>query len=305
MSENITHTAIVDDCFRLMLASEEIGEIFKQVAREQKEAAHLGAITRKGDSHTVQLLTEFRARWEERSPEDGLESKLAFVMGWLCHRAADRQMKPVFREVEPPGEDRARPTHTSVYHDAFIFHEVYGGGKFSPYHAAMFQDRLEALPASQHLDVAAIEELIHVLVQRALVELHTFIPEETDIEAWIGGLLKVRQTFHVDRHRYAKAIAEPDPEWVKKAITDTHFYDRSDPRIAAARALQNGESITPERIREAAAAELDNPSHYEQALRTGYGYLVAASDFFRSEMSPKQLRERLDIGKKGRDGGVV
>jgi len=44
---------------------------------------------------------------------------------------------------------------------------------------------------------------------------------------------------------------------------------------------------------------------HAQALKMGYGYLCAASEFFFSDMTPETLTERLDIGKKGRDGKSV
>ena len=103
MSENVTHTGVLDDCFRLMLVSDEICDAFKEVAQSENDFARLGGITRSGDRFTVQLLTDFRKRWEGRRPEDKLEPKLAFVLGWLTHRAADRQMKPS-PWSEPPSE---------------------------------------------------------------------------------------------------------------------------------------------------------------------------------------------------------
>ena len=144
MSENVTHTGVLDDCFRLMLVSEEICDAFKEVARSQNDFARLGGITRSGDRFTVQLLTDFRKRWASRKPEDKLEPKLAFVLGWLTHRAADRQMKPVFREAEP---DRTQsPSDCSVYHDAFVFNEVFAVGNYTP---VAFQNEHQIISKSE------------------------------------------------------------------------------------------------------------------------------------------------------------
>ncbi len=97
MSENITHTAVVDDSLRLMQAAGTVCEAFNQAARDHLDMAHLGCMTRGGDRCNPGLLTTFRDRWADRTPDDLLEPKLAFVLGWLCHRAADREMKPIFR----------------------------------------------------------------------------------------------------------------------------------------------------------------------------------------------------------------
>ena len=91
MSENITHTAVVDDGLRLMQAAGTVCEAFKQAARDHLDIAHLGCMTRAGDRCNPGLLATFRDRWADRTPDDLLEPKLAFVLGWLCHRAADRE----------------------------------------------------------------------------------------------------------------------------------------------------------------------------------------------------------------------
>ena len=64
MSENIVHIGVVDDCFRLMEASQSICPAFKQVAHEHRRFAHLGAITRKGDMFTYDLLDRMRRDWD-------------------------------------------------------------------------------------------------------------------------------------------------------------------------------------------------------------------------------------------------
>lgn len=299
MSENITHTAVLDDCFRLMHASKEICETFQKVGAAHHDVARLGCLTRAGDRFTPELLRSFRDRWADRTSEEHLEPKLAFVLGWMCHRAADRQMKPVFRAVEP---DRTySPAKSSVYHDAFLFHEVYGGGEESPYHPALFDP--ERLPAAEGLDVEAVEELVRVLVQRALIALHTFIPDEEDVAGWLDRLFTLRQAYRVDLERYARAIADPDPEQVQRFIVEVDFYDPQDATIAAARGLQHGERVTPEEVHFAAEAEAC--SQYGKALQRGYGYLRAASAFFTGEIQMLALKDALEIGKLGRDGKGV
>ncbi len=292
MSENITHTAILDDCFRLMAAHNKVCDAFREVMRDQVRFARLGGITRRGDFHSVGLLTSIRQRWDGRSTDDKLEPKLAFILGWLTHRAADRQMKPIFREVEPGRP--VSPAHSSVYQDAFIFHEVYQSGKASPYHPQTFADTPDVAPG---IDAAALEELIRVLLQRALIELHTLIPDDENIEGWLENLFDRQQRFYVDRERYAQAVANPDPEWVRRGIEEVNFYDRDEPIIQAARAIQHGQSAGV-----VAAVAAEARSHYAQALKMGCGYILAASDFFSSDMAPAELEALFNIGKPGRDG---
>ncbi len=305
MSENITHTAVVDDTLRLALASDTITATFKAVAHKNWDIAHLGCMTRGGDRCNPGLLEDLRARWKARVPEDYLEPKLAFVLGWLCHRAADRQMKPIFRRFHP--HKKQSPTECSVYHDAFLFGEIYLYGGESPYHPAMFGEVFEVL--EDEIDVGSLHALVRVLLRRALIEMHTLIPDEDDPGGWIERLFKRKQDFYVDLARYDKVIRNPDPEKLRKYIVDDNFYDSTEPIIAVARRLQREEQVPPADVTKALHPDLLDPqephSHYAQALKLAYGYLQAASDFFISTMTLDELKTRLDIGKTGRDGLAV
>lgn len=49
MSENITHTAVCDDCLRLLSQTPEICDAFKRAAANHLDIARLGAVTRSTD----------------------------------------------------------------------------------------------------------------------------------------------------------------------------------------------------------------------------------------------------------------
>jgi hypothetical protein len=296
VSENITHTGIFEDSIRLMLAGGEVCAAFEEVAREHHAFARLGSLTRSGDLFTVDLLAKYGANWPE--DKDAIGPKLGFVIGWLTHRAADRQMKPIFRAVKPANAQK--PTECSVYHDAFVFHEVFADGTESPYHPAALGGEEALAPG---FDTDALKTVVQVLVQQALIEMHTFNPDRDHIETWLEKLHAQMQRFYVDVDRYAEALANPDPDKVRRYITEVNFYDAEDAIIAAARAAQRGEDVGAEQIRAAATAEAH--SHYAQALKLAYGYLLAASALFTGEISEDEACERFDIGKPGRDGKSV
>lgn len=301
MSENITHTAILEDCFNMMFASEQICKPFKEVGKEHVLFAQFGSVTRSGDRFTVQLLDNYRTDWEERRKKEKLDFKLAFVLGWLCHRAADRQMKPVFRQHEP--ESNEFPTDCSIYHDAFIFNEYYlKEDKKSPfrYPMATFEKDMESLPASSHIKVHDVTELFRVISQRILIEMHTFIPDRDDIEGWFEKLYEKHQEQIIQMERYAEAIMEPDPVKVKRFIEEPHFYSDEDPIIQLAKKLRNGIAVTQDEIESSVQSEAK--SHYGQALQLGFNYLHSASAFFVGEIDQETLKDRLDVGKLGRDG---
>jgi hypothetical protein len=153
-------------------------------------------------------------------------------------------------------------------------------------------------PAARAFEVDEIESLFRSVWQRALIGLHTFIPDQEDIDGWLERLFKTRQRFYVDIRRYASAFADPDPDKVKRFIVDVHFYESQDPLIRLARSIQRGDpdaGIDLQEALEAAAVQ----SQYAQSLRRGYLYLQAANDFFERRISGLTFRDRLEPGKQG------
>ncbi len=282
MSENITHLAICDDCLRLISGMSGICDALKQAVADHLDIARLGAVTRSTDRFNPDLLKRLREGWDDRRPEDNFELKLAYSLGALCHRAADRTMKPVFIQAAP--EDSQSPKDVSIYHDVFLFSEVYRQGVEKPYSPEMFGMKTH------------FEEHFRVLLQRALLELHTFIPDLTDPEAWLDKLFALRQRFYVDVSRYDEAYYHPDPEKTRRYITEVNFYDEADDLIQLARAIQEGNTLGEDALSKA-IENGRNESKYAQALALGLRYLTAANSFFSGIMPFNELKGALDIGK--------
>lgn len=285
MSENITHTAVTDDCARLAIYSPTICAPFKEVLSRHLEIARLGGVTRSGGNFVISLLGRYRELWSATDADDLLRQKLAFVLGWLCHRAADLQMKPIFRAVD--GECTLDPTDCSVYHDVFLFRTVYASGQGEPY-----------APGILSLDAGGLEDVLRSLWQRALVGMHTFIPDQQDIEGWLERLFKTRQEFYVNLERYAEAFADPDPDKVRRFLDEVNFYQERDPLIRLARSIQAGNPETGIDLAAAVDAAASQ-SQYAQALRRGYLYLQAASDYFTGQLDKAALADALERGKQG------
>ncbi len=282
MSENITHTAVCDDCLRLMSQMPEICDAFKQSAADHLDIAQLGAVTRSTDTFNPGLLKRLRDDWDKRQPKDNFELKLAYSLGALCHRAADRTMKPVFVEAAP--DDKQSPKDVSIYHDVFLFREVYKEGVEKPYSPEMFAIKTQ------------FEEHFRILVQRALLSIHTFIPDRSNAEAWLDKLFSLRQQFYVEIARYAEAYNNPDPEKTRKYIVDVNFYDADDDLIRLARAAQSGEATDGDAVKKALASG-KSESKYDQALVRGMGYLTAANSFFTGNIDLDEMKAAFEIGK--------
>jgi hypothetical protein len=283
MSENITHTGVLEDTARIVAWSSEICDEVKDSLDRHLDIARLGGITRSGDKHTSKLLGRIRGGWPG-DEADRLPEKLAFVCGWLCHRATDRQMKPIFRATDP--DCLLSPTDCSVYHDVFVLQKVFGAGEVDPYSPMVFKPELPR-----------VQEAFQSMWQRYLVALHTFIPDDEDAEGWMARLFDTVQGVRVDLDRYAEAFESPDPDKMDRFIWSVSFYEDKDPLIAAARSLQNGEK--PETELQDALESAKTDSHYAQAVARSYGYLHAASEFMAGKLRKEKLEEALEIGVPG------
>jgi len=307
LSEYITHTAVFEDCARLAILSPAVCAPFKTVFKKHWEIASLGTLTRSGDKYTVQLLEYCRDRWPTHRPGDFLEEKLAYTLGWRCHNAADRHFKPIYRELEPEhyaneaahrgDPDERDVSDVRIYHDVIVYTEVYDRGRRagSPVSPYLVQDNLSGHPAATAVAVTPIETAMGAVIQRTLLNLQSFTTKETGSDAWVKRFETRLQDYYVDIHRYARAVDDPQSELLRRFILANNFYDRRDPIIRLARALQ-ADATHSDLDLETALAQAEKQSQYAQTLRQGYFYLEASSKFFERKIDEEELRHRLDLG---------
>lgn len=302
MSEHITHTGVMDDCFRLAISDTSLHPHCEGAMVKHYDLARMACVTRWGDQFTVQLAEEFRdatAGLEEgEEPDESQLRRLAFVLGWIVHRSADRQMKPLLRELAAATGDTSKPKDCSVYHDVHILKKVYGISGDSPFSlASMGVDK----PDEKYKeDWRVMREVFRTLFQQTLIETHTLIPDKDDVGGWIDRLDNLRQKYPVEIRRYAIAFSNPDPELEQKYIHDCRFYVDSDAVITLARARQHARHLDPISLADVVKHEAE--SHYGAALIAGLRYILAVSEFLYGHLDADALHTSLQIGKKGRDG---
>lgn len=289
MSEHITHTAVMDDGARLALHSTAICEPFKIALSKRPDIARFSAMTRSGDKFTVRLLRDVREKWPSRRDGDMTLEKLAFLLGWRCHLAADRTFKPVYRILQPehyllPDDGARPPSDVTVYHDVTVFREVYACGRFEPFTPSSLDYRLETHPASRALPASKLERLLTPLWQEALLGIQSSTAPARF------------QRVVLDVQRYARAFHSPDPDLLRRYIVEPNFYDPDDPVIALARSIQKG-APRKDIVLEQAVAAAPRQSQYAQALERAYRYLLAASDYFVRKIDEKELERLCDVGK--------
>ena len=274
MSEQITHLAVADDARLLALSSPRICQPLKAVLAQHHDKVRLGAITRGSEGFAGPLVKILRGRADQ--PEGGDGEKLAFCLGTMAHRAADRMMKPVFDSQS--GDERLSPSDVSVYHDIFIFDRVYRKGTLPPYSPDALAPALP-FPQAPGMDVGVVEAYFRVLLQRTLLAAHTFKPDRNDPEGWLEGLFERLQDFRVDILRYHEALTNPDPQIVQRAITDVNFYNESDPILALLADLREDAAVEGDAFLKRCRLE-DHNSLYARAVSMAYGYLQVAAEYW-------------------------
>ena len=308
MSEHIVHTAILEDSFALGSRSEEIIPAFRKLMTDHQAFAALGCTTISGDQFSFVLLEAIRPEWETRRPEAMLEQQLAYVLGWISHRATDRQMKPIWTEPPPRGkgydaDPRLSPTECSMYHEGFMFRRYYENHPV--YRYAILDHEREQLPVSGLFADTDLNAFIETQLLRNLFEEQTLgnLWDPKDLNNWFEKVTLRRQRFYVAMDRYEQASAHPDPDKVEAHVVQTGFFDEDDRIIRLAEHLRAGGEASAADIR--AAVSEQPSSHYGKALLRSYEYFLAASDYYAGAISLDEMKDRLDIGKKGRDGHVV
>lgn len=296
MSENITHTAVTDDCVRLALHSSTICKAFKQCMRSHLDIVRLGGVTRSGGSFMPRLLEKMRQIRAGRSNDELLEKKLAFVLGWHCHRAADLQFKPVF--VATDADCGKSPTDCSIYHDVFLFREVYDSGRREPYSPTTIETHLQSDPTAEALRVDKLDESFRSLWQQRFLRQHSFVDKRPYPDNRIRELINKRQGLRVDITRYAEAFANPSTDKTRRFIADIDFYNAEDPLVRLARSIQSGRPDKTIDLHQAVDAAKGH-SLYARALRKGYTYLQAASDYFQHRIDLDTFKDKLEREKQG------
>ena len=324
MSENVTHVAVCDDVVRLAARHPWVPAEFNRALERHLDIARLGAATRSADRWSAELIAWARDNWpagEETAEADAAREgareawegrksasdpvkKLAFVLGALTHRAADRLMKPLFAyasEHYGPGASKDATIHC----DVFVFHELYASGQGgtepvvngtalptalkNPYQRAVFE-----APSGE--GKRQLEAYFRVVWQRALISMHTFSPQRDDVHGWLDRLFANLQDFYIDLEHYERVITQPEPEKFKRYLEDTHFYDRTDPLIVAARGIQRGQEVPPAAVEAALAATNDQSSRYARALQKGLGYVLSGGRLWRREIDEAETKRGFDVG---------
>jgi hypothetical protein len=293
MSEYLAHAAVYDDVRRLALRDEGYPEAFHTALREHSGYGRAGSITRGMFYHVVPLLDRVRAAWAPGN--ESAAQRLAFALGWISHRAADRHIKamavvtdPAFYEPDGTGVGISRPR---IWHDLVLYDAVYEGGRSGVMPAHLFSRDAGDHPAAAAFDVTALEPVVQAEWAGELAALHSGVGEADYLEARLDAFLDARPEYYVPLDDYADRIERPFPEEEQRFVRTAHFYDADDPLVALARAPEGeGGSVAAAR-----AAVGPASSQYAVILERAMAYVDAAAAYWRGEASTDAVREALDF----------
>jgi hypothetical protein len=305
MSEHITHIAVYEDCARLSLHSKRINEAFKASLREFPDMGLLASASRGNHLIAVPIIEQAKALSARQTNTKENKMKLAAAVGWIAHRAADLQTKPLVKKYNPGGDKKDDESENEIYHDAVTWDKVYGGGKtnsispevwFSP---AVMEEGMKSHPAASAINVDETELLFSLLIKRSLLEQHNFMRQEKDLEKWLANFFDNRQHFSEDFRVYIEAYQNPAPEKMKRYIQDVNFYNEQDELIRLARSLQQGKAA-PGIDLDTAFEKAKSQSHYAQALRRGMHSMFTASAYYEDKVTKEALYDAMEIEKQSR-----
>ncbi len=294
MSDHIAHLGICDDTFRLAGCHAAIDPTFKQIMDQRRDDAHMGAVTRSADYWSAEMIVQLREQFDRPDAErDPLAaSKLAFVLGALTHRSADRHTKPITRCWDGDDDAHGDANESKIMQDIFVFKEVYDSGRdddppgLSRRVLRAFDDEGEA----------SVEMAYRVMLRRALIAMHTLNPDKQHIDDWLNAFFGGLQTFPKSLNLYARLAAEWDPAKVKRYLIDKHFYSRDDVLIRLARDIQRGSTPPPGAVEQAIDQTDRSSSRYARSLARAIDYLLAAGDLFNGRIDLEEAKNQFDIG---------
>ncbi|MCG8353850.1 MAG: hypothetical protein MI924_39300 [Chloroflexales bacterium] len=279
MSDLLTHWAVFDDCRQLAQHDDQIEPLFCNLIATKSDSVGLGVVTRSRNRlrWLPSIIAHARDEWEHPAQRPRLERHVAFALGSLLRRACDRAVKPLMKQCAKTAKKADHPPpdpfrDVSAYYDSHIFRQVYMNGADGAFNRFLFAD-------NQTSSGQALEAFIRALFQRTLLASHSIIPDDNDIEGWIDRLLDTVQPLSIDVQLFVDVFQRPEPAKMQQYGVETLFYRADDPAIQIARALQHGDRVTTDQVRNA-LADSANTSRYGQALGLGMAYLRDASTFW-------------------------
>lgn len=304
MSEHFSHIAAYEDSVRLIQISPEICDDFKLVLKSHYDSGLLGSTSRGNHLFAIPILESLHAKWDTLSQTRDAQIQMTYAIGWIIHRATDLQMKPVFRLADEANDPRFSYQMSSIYHDAMLFRQTYGGGTLpslsekeilSP---ATFDYNMQSHPAAASVDIPRAEPIFNWMWQKDMMSMFNFTSQETNFEQWLDTFVTRFPKLSEDFREYEKAYQHPDPVLTAKYWDEVNLYDESNEILQLTRAIQKGKSCDIELMH--ALEKAKTQSQYAQALRRCYYFVKGGNDFFLGKITKAEAYEAIEMNEQFR-----
>jgi hypothetical protein len=300
MSEHITHIAVYEDSARIFQAiRDEFPKVFLASLRRSYDSGLLCSGARGNHLNAIPIIEKYKNREAGTLKLEETE-QIAGAIGWLTHRAADLQMKPLFRIIEDENHPVFSDNECQMYHDAIVFKEVYQGGQVSTsseyenLSPATLSHRMKDSPVSQLLNVPAVESVFSHYYLNELARLQKLDPNE-DITAYADNLIDKSQDMYEDLRIYINAFQSPEYHKLTEYIHNFNVYNSSDPLIKIVRDIQLNKHYPDASEVYKALDTGDQQCQYAQALKKSYDFIKKAGDFFEGKIPKADVYDFLGI----------
>lgn len=296
MSEHITHIAVYEDCARIMNhAASRFTRVFHESIEEAYDCGFFCSGSRGNHLYAIPILEKNRELYKKGKLGTKEKEQIAGAIGWLTHRASDLQMKPLFRELEEQSHPLLPDNECQMYHDAISFINVYQRGQKpskSPNEIIghdLLTTGMKNNPASSQMDIDYIESVYTHYFMEKMLEQCVFTEKLEDIDQFTEKMINQGQDLYEDLRLYIRANENPTPFKMQGYINNYNVYDENDPLLKFVRYVQENNLPHPSIDLEEALNTANNQSQYAQALKKGYDFLGAASDFFEEKISKNEV----------------
>ena len=293
MSEHICHLACAFDTRNLCRALGKdfgIEPTFDEVwnAPENDRISQFGSVTRRADNFSAELIAYCRQESNKGGPDadPNWRKKLSFVLSALSHRSIDRHMKPVF-EYFKQQSDFPGYNECTIYCDVLMLNQRFGEG------TVIGGDLLDPKVTVATPELA---KLARQILRRELIAMHTFNPDDANIQSWLDELIGRTQTFTMRLEEYERIFTAPDADKWNKYLVETNFYDTAAPLIAITQRLARGEKVPPKDVDAAVTATTIQHGRYAKTLKRAVEYVRDASRLWRGDLQVEEAKPLFDIG---------
>jgi hypothetical protein len=292
MSEHTSHIAIFEDTNRMVQHSEIFCQHFKSSLKEEYEIAAIASESKSGDLFIIPFIKESRQVFRQRKSTRETRKMLAAALGWISHKSADIQVKPLARKYNYDSQRYIDPypvwnEKIEALQDITIFKNVYEAtnkttnSRYLDFGKFLYQRNIDSLPIAQKIDLHKVEHWMASMWKADFLGLHDITEQTTYDDAWLKELFQRTQTFNELWDHYIEAYNNPDTELEKYLIDEKNFYNPQDQLIQWVRNIQKhtlDQAIDEKKALEQARGE--SASQYAKILANAYLYITAADDFF-------------------------